>query len=226
MKEAGIRKHSCWVVRAERGNCASYGLAAEFEENVVVVNGDEFRSLHPRYRELHVEFGEEWVSKTAVWSGKMTEAVIDAFSNMGYNLIIEGTLRTSEVPLRTERFLRNRGYEVGLALLAVKPEISLISCQIRYEEMRIGGTIPRSTDPEHHWKIVEGIADNLATLETSGEFDSIRLFDRQKTCLFDSAIDGGEASEALRKILFGPWSDEEVAHFAVLQARLEQLRGC
>ena len=67
----------------------------------------------------------------------MTEALVDHLSRFGYNLVIEGTLRIAEVPMRSAKLLRERGYDVSLALMAVKPEISLVSCQIRYEEMRI-----------------------------------------------------------------------------------------
>ena len=48
---------------------------------------------------------------------------------------------------KTAAFLRERGYEVSLALMAVKPEISLISCQLRYEQMRLAGTEPPRGGP-------------------------------------------------------------------------------
>ena len=118
--------------------------------NVIVVNGDEYRSFHPRYKQICAQYGIDSPAHTAAWAGRMVEAIIDALSIMGYNLIIEGTLRTSEVPLKTARLLRDRGYSVSLALMAVKPEISLISCQLRYEQMRIAGTersIRRTTFP-------------------------------------------------------------------------------
>ena len=102
-----------------------------FGKNAVIINGDSYRSLHPLYREFDRKYGPESVNHTAAWAGRMTEAVIDALSDMGYNLIIEGTLRTAEVPTKTATLLRERGYAVSLALMAVKPEISLISCQIR-----------------------------------------------------------------------------------------------
>ena len=86
-------------------------------------------------------------SYTAAWAGSMVEALVDALSTAGYNLIIEGTLRTSGGPTRDGKALaRSGGYDVSLALMAVKPEISLVSCQLRYEQMRIAGTeLGRST---------------------------------------------------------------------------------
>lgn len=197
----------------------------KFGGNVIVINGDEYRSFHPRYRELDQQYGPEAVAYTAPWAGKMTEALIDELSRRGYNLIIEGTLRTYDVPMKTATLLKERGYNVSLALMAVKPEISLVSCLIRYESMRIAGTIPRATDPAHHQKIIQEIVGNLQRLESSGVFDSIRLFSRAKQCLYPVKDDARTASEALRDVLFGEWTPEEMRHYENLQKQLEELKA-
>ncbi len=133
--------------------------------NGISINGDDYRKFHPRFLELQRIYGDEAVNYTAPWAGRMTEALIDSLSRIGYNLVIEGTLRTAEVPLKTAELLRQRGYGVSLALMAVKPKISLVSCQIRYEEMRVAGTTPRATDPAHHNKIIDQIVSNLGVLK-------------------------------------------------------------
>ena len=66
-----------------------------------IINGDEYRKSHPNFVQLNAAYGKDAVSHTAAWSGKMTETLIDALSKLGYNLIIEGTLRTSSVPMKT-----------------------------------------------------------------------------------------------------------------------------
>lgn len=196
-----------------------------FDKNAVIINGDSYRSLHPSYREFDQKYGAESVNHTAAWAGRMTEALIDALSDIGYNLIIEGTLRTAEVPLKTATLLRERGYAVSLALMAVKPEISLISCQIRYEQMRIAGTVPRATDPAHHNKIVHDIVSNLGVLETSGLFDEVFLFTRAQECLCPREGKDRKPSEVLNEVLFGPWLPGERKHHAKLQLMLNQLRS-
>lgn len=200
-------------------------LRARLGGNAISIIGDDYRKDHPRFPELHRQYGDEAVNYTAPWAGRMTEALIESLSRIGYNLIIEGTLRTAEVPLKTAELLRGRGYEVSLALMAVKPEISLISCQIRYEEMRIMGTTPRATDPAHHNKIIDQIASNLTVLEESGAFESIALYNRAQECLFPREGFKGTASEALRNILFGPWTVEEERHYHKLKTKLAHLRA-
>ena len=208
--------------------------------NVIVVNGDEYRSFHPRYKQLCAQYGIDAPAHTAAWAGWMVEAVIDALSIMGYNLVIEGTLRTSDVESAVSLFfligsipamfwLNSMGRRPllirSLALMAVKPEISLVSCQLRYEQMRIAGTEPRAVDPAHHLLIVEGIVDNLEALEDSGMFDNVSLYSRSERCLFSSADGEGRASEALRDVLFGDWTGEESRHLAYLEQRLEEAKA-
>lgn len=195
-----------------------------FAEGGIIVNGDEYRSRHPRFAQLDAEYGPEAVAHTAAWAGRMVEGLVDALSSMRYNLVIEGTLRTSQVPLQTATLVREKGYEVSLALMAVKPEISLISCQIRYELMRMAGTTPRATDPRHHNKIIADIVENLAVLEASGLFDGIRLYSREKELLFPTDGEARSAAEALRDVLFGPWTPVEKKHYEFLQAKLAELQ--
>lgn len=188
----------------------------------VVINGDEFRSSHPNFEAINRRYGVDAPAHTAEWSGKMVEALVDALSQEGYNLIVEGTLRTSDVPSTTASLLRARGYAVSLALMAVKPEISLISCQIRYERMREAGTTPRAVDPAHHKKIVDDIAGNLAKLEAMDVFDAVYLYDRAGVCLFSAKCptDGSPASTVLQEILFRDWTEEEADHYRHLQEEL------
>lgn len=191
----------------------------------ISIIGDDYRKFHPRFFELQRLYGDKAVDYTAPWAGRMTEALIDALSHIGYNLIIEGTLRTADVPMKTAALLRERGYAVSLALMAVKPEISLVSCQLRYEKMRIAGTTPRATDPAHHNKIIQQIVDNLAILEASGLFDSTYLYTRRRDCIFPREGFEGSASEALQEALFGPWTEEELGHLRFLEAKLQRLKS-
>lgn len=107
----------------------------EFQGNIVIIDGDSFRSQHPHYLELQQEYGKDSVEYTKDFAGKMVESLVRELSHLGYNLLIEGTLRTIDVPKKTAQLLKNKGYEVQLALIATKPELSYLSTLIRYEEL-------------------------------------------------------------------------------------------
>lgn len=201
-------------------------LKKKLNNNAIIINGDEYRSRHPHFREFNDRYGKDAVSHTAAWAGSMVEALIGRLSAAPFNLIIEGTLRMAEIPMDTARLLRSRGYDVSLALMAVKPEISLVSCRIRYEQMRRAGTTPRATDPAYHNKIVQDIVSNLAVLEDSGLFSAIYLYDRAERCLYPgvdgpSEADPRRASDVLQEKLFGEWTDQERGHLAFLNHLLE-----
>lgn len=97
-----------------------------FKKDVIVINGDEYRKLHPRFFALQSAYGDKAVDYTAQWAGRMVEAIVEALSSASYNLVIEGTLRMSQVPLATATLLRERGYDVSLAMTASQaPEEAL-----------------------------------------------------------------------------------------------------
>ena len=145
------------------------------------------------------------------------------FQQSGYALELT-TARSMSAVFTEAELLRQRSYGVSLALMAVKPEISLVSCQIRYEEIRVAGTTPRATDPAHHNKIIDQIVSNLGVLEASGMFDEIALYDRSQTRLFPREGAGDSAEKALRTILFDPWTPEERRHYNELKAKLNYLK--
>lgn len=153
-------------------------LTKEMEGNVISIDGDSFRPLHPNFEILEAAYAKESVVHTAGFAGAMVEGLVELLSGRRYNLIIEGTLRTAETPTKTAAALKAKGYEAELAVIAVKPEMSYLSTILRYEEMLSERTTPRATPKEHHDEIVAAISENLNTLYKGGAFSNIRIFSR------------------------------------------------
>ncbi|MGT2623717.1 type II toxin-antitoxin system toxin PezT [Streptococcus thoraltensis] len=197
----------------------------EFQGNIIIIDGDSYRSLHPNYLALQEKYGKDSVDYTKSFAGKMVEHLVDELSKQGYHLLIEGTLRTTEVPRKTAQLLKSRGYQVSLALIATKPELSYLSTLIRYEEVyAVNPSQARATPKEHHDDIVEHLVDNLRELETDKLFDQIQIYQRDRICLYDSEIDDGLASIVLQECLFGKWSKVEEEMMKIGQERLRELR--
>ena len=145
-------------------------------------------------------------------------------SHLGYNLLIEGTLRTIDVPKKTAQLLKNKGYEVQLDLIATKPELSYLSTLIRYEELySINPTQARATPKEHHDGIVEHLVDNLRELENDKLFDRIQIYQRDRTCIYDSETDEISVTTVLQECLFGKWSNVEKEMLKSGEERLKDL---
>lgn len=192
----------------------------EYRGNIIVIDGDSFRSQHPSYQELHAQFGKEDVEYTKGFAGKMVETLINELSQKGYNLLIEGTLRTDHIPLKTAQLLKNREYHVQLAIMATKPELSYLSTLVRYEEMFLQAPeSARSTPKSHHDDIVKHLSSNAQSLQDSNVFDHIQIYNRQKELLFDNKPTS--IRFFLENLLFGSWTNFEITN---LESSLEKLK--
>lgn len=197
----------------------------EFQGNIIIIDGDSFRSQHPNYLALQEEYGKDSVDYTKDFAGKMVEHPIDELSKQSYHLLIEGTLRTTEVPRRTAQLLTTRGYQVSLALIATKPELSYLSILTRYEELyAIDPSQARATPRAYHDGIVEHLVDNLRELEKDKHFRQIQIYQRNQSCVYDSYVNKTSAAEALHECLFGKWNKVEEEMMKLGQERLRELR--
>ena len=179
--------------------------------NAVFINGDDYRRFHPHYRELYRAFGSDSVQMMSPFSNRVTERLIDEFSNRGVNMVIEGTGRTVEVPRSTAELLTRKGYTAEMAVIAVRPEISLISTLRRFYQMNERGTIPRATAISAHDAIVDVLPGNLDRLNSSPSIVRLSIWDREMCPLFDSRSDVGILpSEVLRGYWDSTWTVEEL----------------
>ena len=195
-----------------------------FQGNIIIIDGDSYRSFHPNYLGLQEKYGKDSVDYTKVFAGQMVEYLVDELSKQGYHLLIEGTLRTTEVPRKTAQLLKSRGYQVSLALIATKPELSYLSTLIRYEEVyAVNPSQARATPKEHHDGIVGHLVGNLRELENDKLFDQIQIYQRDRTCVYDSETDEGPAADVLQECLFGKWSKVEEEMMKVGQEQLREL---
>lgn len=181
----------------------------ENNSNIIIINADSYRQHHPHFQLIQAQYGDDSPKYTQPFINAVTERLIDELSTEKYNLIVEGTLRTAEVPLKTAKELKEKGYRTELCVMAVKPEISYESTILRYENAIAFGETPRSTSKAHHDMVVERIADNLDTIYDSGVFDCIKIYTRDKGCIYSSDTSALKPSVVEKRILSGEWSDYE-----------------
>lgn len=192
--------------------------------NLIILNGDEFRELHPDFDKLQEKYGKDSVDYTGKFSGQMTEALINKLKSEHYNVLVEGTLRTSEVPLKTCADFKAAGYDVVLGVIAVKPQISFLSTVLRYEKMIAAGKTPRATAKDKHDYVVEHIPDNLQQIYDSKLFDNILIYNRNGECLYDmSQTTNLSPSTIIQEVFSGVWTEQELSQFKSIGKATEQL---
>jgi UDP-N-acetylglucosamine kinase len=167
------------------GKTTLHRIIEEREPNTVFIVGDDFREHHPNFAALNEKYGDS-VPYTAPFAGRMTEAIIERLSDERYNLAIEGTLRTTEVPEKTNALLKSKGYTTELYVMAVSSEQSWQGTIERFEQMKTLGMAARATDKGHHDMVVAALPDNLGKLYEGGIFERLRLYTREKLCIYDS----------------------------------------
>ncbi len=178
--------------------------------NAAFINADDYRRYHPNYHELYAKFGSDSVQLTSLFSSDVANKLIDRLSDKHFNLIIEGTGRTVNVPQHTAEKLNVKGYTAELAVIAARPEVSLISTLLRFYQMNVGGTIPRATAVEAHDHIVDVLPNNLDLLLDVPEIARITIWDRNMKMLFNSENDCILPSEVLLNYWDSPWTNTEI----------------
>lgn len=197
----------------------------EFLGNIIIIDGDSFRAQYPQYLDLQRIYGKDSVEYTKKFARQMVESLVEKLSDVGYNLLIEGTLRTVDVPKKTAELLISKGYEVQLSLIATKPELSYLSTLIRYEELNaINPNQARSTPKEHHDLIENNLVENTHQLEQLGIFEQIQIYQRDRTCVYNSRDDEVSEAAVLHELLFGEWSQVEKEMLRVGEKKLKSYK--
>ncbi|HGR2069414.1 TPA: zeta toxin family protein [Streptococcus pneumoniae] len=122
------------------------------------------------------------------------------------------------------------GYEVQLALIATKPKLSYLSTLIRYEKLyAINPDQARATPKEHHDFIVNHLVDNTRQLEKLAIFERIQIYQRDRSCVYDSEEDKTSVVTVLHDLLFGEWNQVEKEMLKSGEGKLKDLtnrNGC
>lgn len=160
-------------------------IKRENTKNFVFINGDEYRYLYNDVSNLKQENVYKYLEESGKVSGNITEKLIQDLSDKKYNLIIEGTMRTSEVPIQTATYLKEKGYTVKLSVVATKPLISKLSAINRYLNLLeksafFKDVVVRPVDPIKHDVIANNIANHLRIIEEKNIFDEISISTRDR----------------------------------------------
>ena len=184
------------------------------KKNYASISGDDYRKYHPRFKEINLEYGRDASKYTQQWASEITEKLIKELGKEKYNLIIEGTLRTAELPLKVASAFKKAGDEGELNVVVVKPEKSRLGTLERYEAMLKQGDDPRMTPKEHHDLVVENIGNNLEIIYNSKAFDNIKLFDRENNLLYNyKETPKINPKDILNKEFIREWKKEEIKDF-------------
>jgi predicted ABC-type ATPase len=153
--------------------------------NVVSINGDDYRSLHPQANEIFALYDKRFAEFTDPDVRLWTSGLLEACVNNKRNIIVETTMRNQQPLASTISKLKHIGYTIALMVSAVQDKISRVNIVKRYEEQRIKYGIGRWTPFEIHDEAYHNFPKNVSFFENSSPIDSITVFDRNVNILYN-----------------------------------------
>lgn len=173
------------------GKSELIALAKEaMNDNVIIINGDDFRYYHPDFKQIYKNHGDDFVMHTAKFSSEMVERTIDKAIENKLNIVVEGTFRNPDTPLRTLKKLKDAGYRTEVMIKTTSATTSWNSTIERYNSDKEMGNIARKVDKNHHDVVVALLAENAKKVFDSGLADKFTVYSREKM-LFNSETSAG-----------------------------------
>ncbi len=155
-------------------------ICKNLHDNVVEINGDLFRKYHPDYQKFIENNPLTMPEKTAEFSATVTQEILKKAIKEKYNVVIEGTFRTSETPTKTLKLFKNNKYKTNVLIQSCDKNLSWQSCMERYEKgKKINPKEARYTDKKHHDLVVKNLIGNVKKVQDSGLADNIKIFIRK-----------------------------------------------
>lgn len=180
------------VVLGGQPGCGKSRLIAsskkEFKDNnVVIINGDEYRTAHPNSNEILFNDEEDFAFYTDFDVRDWTKRLFDKAINDKYNFIFEGTMRTNAI-CDTIKRIKSKGFEVKIKVLSVNGVESLLCTIERYEEQKNGKGYGRMTPSESHRAAYYGMLNTLEEIEKERCFDTLEILTRKGEIIYSNDI--------------------------------------
>lgn len=192
------------LLGGQPGAGKSYGtkvILDRFNNNILVINGDEFRPYHQHFDAIYAQYGKDFSKYTGEFAGKMVEKVRDEAIKQGFNIVIEGTFRRAELPLKELKNFVEHGYQTGVIICTCAKDISWRSTIERGDEQQAQGLNPRYVPKEHHDLVVSKLAENVASVVEQSNLSFFEIYSREAK-LFDLKIDNvASIKEIINKVL-------------------------
>ena len=166
------------------GKSTIHRILKEKEPDLIVIDGDRFREMHPNFEIIGQLYGQNAANYTQPFINEMVNSLIECLSTKKYGLIIEGTCRNINVPLNTCNNLKAKGYHVELAFMCTDKTVSWNSTINRYNEMKAMGLSPRAVPPDKYNETVKALPQNISKLYEMKVFDDICLYERSGSCIY------------------------------------------
>ncbi|OCL23357.1 hypothetical protein A9G07_06140 [Gilliamella sp. wkB72] len=171
----------------------------ETNNNIIIINPDEYRMFHPKYKEIQHQYGDEASKHTGLFSGSIANLIRDKAISEKYNFVIEGTFRREEIPLSMVKQCKEAGYKINILIKTCPQKESWEhGCLQRYNLMKEIvkrfniREYPRFVEKSFHDSVVNVLTERVVSVfeQTKSDINSFRVFSREGL-IFNSKLDRG-----------------------------------
>ncbi len=169
--QPGAGKNNLYIIANDR-----------FDDNIVEIDCDKFRELHPKAEEIYKHSPDEYAEKTNPFVYKLADDLSSYTGEHKMNFITESSMRTPDTHLQIcDKFIP-KGYSVETHVMATSRYVSRISIEDRYNDEKANGKYPRKVSKEFHDLAADSIPDSLSVIYSSGKMSNILICNRDREC--------------------------------------------
>lgn len=193
----------------------------------VKIDGDTFRVYHPDYERIIKTDSEHFAERTQTFVNYMVERLISDLGNDGYNMIIEGTLRNPNVPIKTCNELKTKGYFPELIVIACDAETAWKSTIKRAQLALFSNEPVRFVPIDIYDYTVNHLPENIEKISNEKCFRKITIMDRDGSILFSDESNTQTPKETMEMILnLDNWNAKlEMYETDFIQRKIELLEN-
>ena len=157
------------------------------------IDNDGIRPLHPQVEEIKAKHPEYYTELTDQISLGLTPHVISYLSGdnpdgVKHNLVIHQTMKNTNIANYAMKELKDKGYTVGIAVLAVSYAESKMSqierCHAQYKTFGSCRHVP----PHSHMDAIRGLPPTVGYIEEQGLADFIYIHTRNNENIADPIL--------------------------------------
>lgn len=211
-------KEPCAIILGGQPACGKSTLinvAKKDQPNLdfLTVNGDLYREFHPEKDKL-IKDPIKYPIETQIFSSVFTEKLIEEAIKRKCNIIIEGTMRNPDVPLKTAQKFKDAGFTVEAYIIAAPKEFTQLGLYNRYQEEVLSKGQGRLADIDSHNKAVNGLMKSANQLYSGKAVDKISIH----TYL---------AKERIKdfNLVNGEWSCKSMPSIFIDESRAKQMKN-
>ncbi|MCW5824598.1 MAG: zeta toxin family protein [Cyanobacteria bacterium TGS_CYA1] len=167
------------------------------DNNTVIVNTDDLRSFHPKYKDVVSIDDRRAAERTHLDASEWRQQLLDRSMETKRNIILEGVFKNSEQLTKIIQKMKDHGYDVTVRFVAVHERYSFWGIHKRYEKEKIVRGHGRFVPMEYHQECYQQLPNSAEKVEQQGMANRVEVFSRNGTQLFSNIMTDGKWSKSI-----------------------------